>query len=168
MSLSVSDLGASPGVSLPTFISELAGELKDYYPVCIHLTRCPTRESNNYLQDKKVVIVHGRNLLLNEQFPENFRKLVNQKLEARGVELVLGDYVAKFPENGGGEVVLRSGKKLQADLVVRPSPYHSVSVSIGTSLLTCGRSRFLRTGPNQTLLGYPMLWAKIHSHPKDL
>ena len=65
------------------------------------------------------MIVHGRNLLLNDQFPDKFRKLVNQKLEAKGVELVLGDYVATFPENDGGEVVFRSGNKFQADLVVR-------------------------------------------------
>ena len=65
------------------------------------------------------MIVHGRDLLLNDQFPDKFRKIVNQKLEARGIELVLGDYVATFPENGGGEVLFRSGKKLQADLVVR-------------------------------------------------
>ena len=68
-----------------------------------------------------MVIVHGRDLLLNEQFPDKFRKSVNRKLEARGVELVLGDYVAKFPENGGGDIIFRSGKRLQADLVVRTS-----------------------------------------------
>ena len=71
------------------------------------------------MQDKKVVIVHGRNLLLNDQFPDKFRELVHKKLEARGIELVLGDYVATFPENDRGEVTFRSGKKLQADLVVR-------------------------------------------------
>lgn len=71
------------------------------------------------------MIVHGRDLLLNEQFPDKFRKIVNQKLEARGIELILGDYVAEFPGNGGGEVVFCSGRKLQADLVVRKSPYYS-------------------------------------------
>lgn len=76
------------------------------------------------------MIVHGRNLLLNDQFPDKFRKLVNQKLEARGIELVLGDYVAKFPENSGGEVAFRSGNKLQADLVVRtPAPFHPLEVA---------------------------------------
>jgi hypothetical protein len=83
-----------------------------------HLPFHPMWKTNNRVQDKKVVIVHGRNLLLNDQFPDAFRKLVNQKLEARGVELVLGDYVATFPRNCG-EVVFRSGNKLQADLVVR-------------------------------------------------
>lgn len=76
------------------------------------------------------MIVHGRNLLLNDQFPNKFRRLVNQKLEARGIELVLGDYVATFPENGGGEVVFRSGNKLQADLVVRtPVPFQPLEVA---------------------------------------
>jgi len=68
------------------------------------------------------VIVHGRNLLLNDEFPDKFRRLVNQKLEARGIELVLGDYVATFPEGIGGEIAFRSGNKLQADLVVRTPP----------------------------------------------
>ena len=87
-------------------------------------------ETDNCRQDKKVVIVHGRDLLLNDQFPDKFRKLVNQKLEARGVELVLGDYVATFPENDGGEVVFRSGKKLQANLVVRsPVPFQPLEIT---------------------------------------
>ncbi|KAF9650863.1 FAD/NAD(P)-binding domain-containing protein [Thelephora ganbajun] len=104
---------------------ELAGELKDYY------------------SDKKVVyIVHGRDLLLNEQFPDKFRKLVNQELEATGVELVLGDYVATFPENSGGEVVFHPGNTLQADLVVPtygPKPDTAwISEALGPNLLSPG------------------------------
>lgn len=120
-----------------TPISELAGELKDYYPVRPHLSFHLPWETDDYVQDKKVVIVHGRNLLLNNQFPDKFRRLVNQKLEARGIELVLGDYVATFPENRGGEVVLRSGNKLQAELVVRnPSIVISTLLSL-TGLWDC-------------------------------
>lgn len=120
--------------------------------------------TNRCVQEKKVVIVHGRNLLLNDQFPDNFRKLVHQKLEARGVELVLGDYVATFPENGGGEIVFRSGNKLQADLVVRTP----VSAAISSLSLTrpCGLfPRFQRMDLNQTPLGFPKLLARIRSHP---
>lgn len=119
---------------------------------------------NNRLRDKKVAIVHGRDLLLNEKFPDKFRKLVNQKLEARGVELILGDYVAKFPEGSGGEVAFRSGKRIQADLIVR------TFLAIGTLFLTDNgiiSCRFLRMDPNQIPPGYPMLWAKIHCRPKD-
>ena len=101
------------------------------------------------------MIVHGRDLLLNDQFPDKFRKLVNQKLEARGVELVLGDYVATFPENSGGEIVFRSGNKLQADLIVRIS-----SLAVSTFICVTDRSRelslrFQLTDQNQTPLGYP-------------
>jgi len=113
------------------------------------------------------VIVHGRDLLLNDQFPDKFRKLVNQKLEARGIELVLGDYVATFPENSGGEVVLRSGNKLQADLVVRRLPPISVSTIVGLLFLTLHGDlslRFRRTDPSRIPFGYPTPSARIRSH----
>lgn len=158
MLLSVCSLWSLPGISLLTCISELAGELRDYYPVCINLTCHLSWETHERLQDKKVVVVHGRNLLLNEQFPDKFRRLVNQKLQARGIELVLGDYVAKFPETCGGEVIFRSGKKLRADLVVGTS-----LASIGLSLLTGDGNvslRFRLTDPNRIHLGYPTLWAR--------
>jgi len=115
------------------------------------------------VQDKKVAIVHGRDLLLNDQFPDKFRKLVNQKLEARGIELVLGDYVATFPESGGGEIVFRSGNKLQADLVVRtPSFVVSTFVWITDRLLKL-YLRFQLTDQSQTPLGYPTPSARTHS-----
>ena len=124
-------------------------------------------ETNNCTQDKKVAIIHGRDLLLNDQFPDKFRKLVNQKLEARGIELILGDYVATFPENDGGEIVFRSGKKLHADLVVRTSspcssnPHKLSLTGLGNCL---PRSR--RTVPSQTPLGYPTPWARTHYRPR--
>ena len=113
------------------------------------------------------MIVHGRNLLLNDQFPDKFRELVHKKLEARGIELVLGDYVATFPENDRGEVTFRSGKKLQADLVVRapylPSPDPPMLTGDGNISY-----RFRRTDPNQIPRGYPTLWARRRSHPEGL
>ena len=122
-------------------------------------------ETDDCVQDKKVVIVHGRNLLLNDQFPDKFRELVHKKLEARGIELVLGDYVATFPENDRGEVTFRSGKKLQADLVVRtlplcPRPTLQLLTGDGNIF-----DRFRRTDPNQTPHGYPTLWARHRSRP---
>lgn len=101
------------------------------------------------------MILHGRNLLLNDRFPDKFRKLVGQKLEARGIELVLGDYVATFPENGGGEVAFRSGSKIQADLVVRTPSWQ---FRFNHRKLLTGHEntshRFQRTGLNQTPYGY--------------
>ena len=122
-------------------------------------------ETNDGSQDKKVVIVHGRDLLLNEQFPDKFRKSVNRKLEARGVELVLGDYVAQFPENGGGEITFRSGRSLQADLVVIGPPFELPLAPWFANRMP--HDRFPHTDPNRTLLGYPTLWAQTRFRTKD-
>ena len=121
-------------------------------------------ETDHCLQDKKVVIVHGRDLLLNDQFPDKFRRLVNQKLEARGIELILGDYVATLPETCGGEIVFRSGNKLQADLVVRTPSLTTISSFICVTDRSWKLSlRFRLTDQSQTPLGYLTLSARTRS-----
>ena len=69
-------------------------------------------------QDKKVTIVHGGDKLLNEAYPDKFRKSVESQLRARKIDLVLGEYADQFPPSGSGELVFRSGGKINAGLVV--------------------------------------------------
>lgn len=96
-------------------IPELSGEIKDIWQVsCPEL--CIIRFS--YLgQDKRVTIVHGHSLPLNDTYPDRWRKAVAKKSEKRGVQLVLGDYITNL-ETQDGRVVTRSGKSIPADLVV--------------------------------------------------
>jgi hypothetical protein len=52
-------------------------------------------------------------------------------MEARGIDLILGEYVASFPESGvPGEVLFKSGKKFSADLVVRTKHRSGIVLSL--------------------------------------
>ena len=73
------------------------------------------------LQDKKITIVHGGDKLLNDTYPDSFRRGMESKLRARKVDIILGEYVDQFPPSGSGELVFRSGEKLNAGLVVSNS-----------------------------------------------
>jgi hypothetical protein len=76
-----------------------------------------------FTQEKKVTIVHGNSQLLNDTYPDKFRRAAEKSVTSRGVKLVLDDYVdQEFPVNG--LVTTRRGTTLSADLVV--SPYISV------------------------------------------
>jgi hypothetical protein len=70
-------------------------------------------------QDKKVTIVHGDKHLLNPTYPDKARTAAESSVRARGIELVLNDYI-DFAETQEVEgISTRSGKLLEgADLVV--------------------------------------------------
>jgi len=74
-------------------------------------------------QDKKITVVQGNDKLLNEAYSDRFRKYVASQLRARKIDLILGDYVDQFPPSGSGELVFRSGTKINAGLVVS-NPRH--------------------------------------------
>jgi len=95
---------------------ELAGELRDEYP------------------DKKITIVQGNDLLLNDTYSNRFRKYVASQLRARKIDLILGEYVDQFPPSGSGELVFRSGTKLNAGLVAITSGPVPNTGMIGDSL----------------------------------
>lgn len=70
------------------------------------------------LQDKKLTIVHGSDKLLNDTYSDKFRRTMESKLRARKIDIILGEYADQFPPSGSGELVFRSGEKLNAGLVV--------------------------------------------------
>jgi len=74
------------------------------------------------LQDKKITIVQGNDKLLNDAYSNRFRKFVATQLRTRKIDLILGEYVDQFPPSGSGELVFRSGRKLNAGLVVSNPP----------------------------------------------
>jgi len=76
------------------------------------------RDADSPSQNKKIAVVHASDMLLNNTYPEKFRKRMESQLRAREIDLILGEYADQFPPSGSGELVLRSGRKINAGLVV--------------------------------------------------
>lgn len=92
----------------------VASTLQTYWQYLLSLTP--------YFQEKKVTIVHGDQLLLNATYPDKVRKAAAASMLARGVELVLGEYVDVSETKEVQGLATRSGKELKdADFVVSPS-----------------------------------------------
>jgi len=62
--------------------------------------------------------VHSRKSVLNDTYPESWRKNVATQFLKRGVKLVLDDFVDDF-EIKDGYITTRGKKTIPADLVVR-------------------------------------------------
>ncbi|KAI0354849.1 FAD/NAD-P-binding domain-containing protein [Trametes cingulata] len=80
---------------------ETAGEVKDEWP------------------EKKVTLVHSDKMLLNDAYPERFRRDLERRARARGIEVLLGDRVDALPEGTVG-ISTKNGTHIpDADLVVQ-------------------------------------------------
>ena len=64
--------------------------------------------------------MHGQKFVLNDTYPESWRKNVATQLRKRGVTLALNDYVDDL-EIKNGRITTRGKKSIPADLVVCPS-----------------------------------------------
>ncbi|KAF9654184.1 FAD/NAD-P-binding domain-containing protein [Thelephora ganbajun] len=121
---------------------ELAGELRDEYPT------------------KKITIVHSQTLILNQTYPVKFRKMVGTQFRARNIEFILNDVVESFPESDSGEVGLKSGQKVHADLIVRtsgPRPNTEfLESSLGSDILT--EEKFVRVSPQLQVFSHPSVF----------
>ena len=82
---------------------EYAGEIRDCWSV----------------QDKRITIVQGDELLLNEAYPASFRKSVARSIRKRDVTVILNDRVDDMETTEAGIIKTCSGRRLVADLVVR-------------------------------------------------
>ena len=71
------------------------------------------------LKNKRITIIHGDKLLLNEAYPDSFRKSVARSIRKRDVTVILNDRVDDMTISDASIVTTRSGRKLVADLVVR-------------------------------------------------
>jgi len=114
---------------------ESAGEIKDQFP------------------QKRVTIVQGGSMLVNNIYPNKFRTALHKSLTARGIDIVYNDYIDDFPAEGVVGVTTRNGKKLDADLVVAtqgPRPNTDFISTLGSDTLT---SRgFVKVKPTLQLL----------------
>lgn len=70
------------------------------------------------MQHKKVTVIHHREQLINDTWPEKFRKDVERRWGLRGVTFILGDKLDVPPEGTVG-VTTHKGRHIpDADLVV--------------------------------------------------
>ena len=91
-------------------------------------------------QEKKITIVHARDNLLSDAYPAKYRDRVKAGVAARKVDMVLGEFVEGFPPSGSGELVFKSGKRLNASLVVSSSRRAHFTSS-------AGRCQVVTSGP---------------------
>ena len=100
----------------------------------------------NYPQKKKVTIIHKDSMLLNDVYPAKFRKDLEKRTRAFGIDLILGDAVEGAPGKVSG-VKTRDGKSIaDADLVVRiHAPFALARINSQLFL-----RRFTRSAPSQT------------------
>ncbi|KAG6844175.1 hypothetical protein H0H87_009145 [Tephrocybe sp. NHM501043] len=102
---------------------ELAGEIKDQWP------------------EKKVTIVHGDKLLLNPSYPDKVRRSAAASVTARGIKLVLDEYINEPETKEVQGITTASGTELKgADLVIQtrgPRPNTAiVSAALGDASLS--------------------------------
>jgi hypothetical protein len=69
---------------------------------------------------KNVTIVHGARLPVSDAFPDYFREKAVASIEEHGAKIILNEKVDIESVGEKGEVQLKSGKTLLADLVVLP------------------------------------------------
>jgi len=122
---------------------EMAGEIRDTFP------------------DKKVTIIHGGDLLLNDVYPVKFRKDIERRVRARNIDIILGDYVDSIPEPGTAGVTTRNGQSLSTvDLVVPTwggKPNTKFVQSLGSDVLTPQGN--VKVNPTLEVVGHSGIFA---------
>lgn len=71
------------------------------------------------VEKKEITIVHRGRLPLNDNYPDSFRKQVQEKWKKRGVEFILEDEIDR--ENyrtKRGVITTKKGKAIAADIAV--------------------------------------------------
>ncbi|KAJ7161388.1 FAD/NAD(P)-binding domain-containing protein [Mycena crocata] len=122
---------------------EYAGEIKDVWP------------------DKEVTIVHGEDAIMNSTYPANFRKGLEKGLHARGINVILEDFVDEIPPVGPATVKTRKGNVIDADLVIPtrgPRPRTEfIAASLGADSLD--EKKQIKVEPTLQLPGHPSIFA---------
>ncbi|KAJ7897039.1 FAD/NAD(P)-binding domain-containing protein [Mycena olivaceomarginata] len=122
---------------------EYAGEIKDEWP------------------DKEVTIVHGDSILLNSAYPARYRNGLQKSIRARGVNIVLDDFVDEIPAPGPASIKTRKGVVIEADLVVStrgPRPNTAfIAKSLGEDALD--ERKQIKVTPTLQLPNHPDIFA---------
>ncbi|KZS91692.1 FAD/NAD-P-binding domain-containing protein [Sistotremastrum niveocremeum HHB9708] len=99
---------------------ELAGELRDVYP------------------NKKITLIHGDSMFLNDTYPAKFRKDIERRIRIRRIDVLLSNHVDTI-DNSGTSHKTREGTPFEADLIVPTRggrPNTEFIKSLGTKALT--------------------------------
>lgn len=87
--------------------------------------------------------------------------MVGAQFRARNIEFILNDVAVSLPASDSGEVGLKSGQKLQADLIVRtsgPRPNTEfLASSLGADIL--GERGFVLVTPHLQVVNHPSVFA---------
>ncbi|KAJ7040419.1 FAD/NAD(P)-binding domain-containing protein [Mycena alexandri] len=117
--------------AVPAFLAEQRAQFKKAQKIVL--------VGGGAVGEKEVTIVHGDTGIMNSTYPAGFRKGLTKSLEARGINVLLGDYVDEIPAPGPTTVKTRKGSVLDADLVVAtrgPRPRTEfVAKSLGAATL---------------------------------
>ena len=89
---------------------EYAGEVREAYP------------------GTSTTIVHNGQFLLNDFFPDRFRKRMQKDLEAAGINVILSDKLEISQLTTSTSITTSSGTTLKADLVVSYVIYLALAV----------------------------------------
>ncbi|KAJ7164387.1 FAD/NAD(P)-binding domain-containing protein [Mycena filopes] len=124
--------------------AEFAGEIKNVWP------------------EKQVTIVHGGTAILNATYPAKFRTNLAKSLEARGINILLEDFIDEIPLPGSTtSVTTRKGSVIGADLVVPtrgPRPRTEfVAKSLGAA--TFDERKQIKVKPTLQLTDHPDIFA---------
>ncbi|KAF5319250.1 hypothetical protein D9619_008328 [Psilocybe cf. subviscida] len=103
---------------------ELAGEIRSEYP------------------EKTITIVHSDALLLNNAYPDKFRKAVADGVKAKKINILQNDYIDST-EIQDGRVTTRSGNSVSADLLIRT---HGTKPNTGLISQSLGREVLSQSG----------------------
>ncbi|KAI0671198.1 FAD/NAD-P-binding domain-containing protein [Trametes maxima] len=121
---------------------EFAAEIKEVWP------------------NKKVTVIHGQNLPINNTYPDKFRKDIETRSRQRGIEFIYNDRVDTPPEGTVG-VTTRGGKHIpDADLVLPAygsRPNTSVVSTLADDVLT--KDGFVRITEHLEIPGHPGVFA---------
>ncbi|KDR73133.1 hypothetical protein GALMADRAFT_142280 [Galerina marginata CBS 339.88] len=108
---------------------------------------------------KRVTIVHGQELLLNDAYPQYFRKGVAKDIRKRDVEVILNDWVDNLEISNASTIETRNGRKLIADLVIPcrgPTPNTSFVTLVPETL---SETRYIRVSSTLQVMKYPRIFA---------
>ncbi|KAF8908222.1 hypothetical protein CPB84DRAFT_1674434 [Gymnopilus junonius] len=108
---------------------------------------------------KRITIVHGQDMLLNDAYPAYFRKDVYKDLRKRDVEVVLNDLVDNLDITEAGIIQTRNGRKLVADLIV---PCRGPKPNTGFVTLmpgTLSATNHIRVSATLQVMQYPRIFA---------
>lgn len=112
-------------MTLSSISIEFAGEIRDLSRVCTSTILGFSRLTGR--QNKRITIVHDQPLLLNEAYPDSFRKTVAKNIRRRDVGVITEDSIHNLEISDANTIRTDNGRLLVADLVVRLEVKHTKS-----------------------------------------